>query len=182
LPAAQVRSPWPRSGRWPAYLPLLFVVRRRAGPCFVLSVVRWRHGFSPFPPWPGAEAAARALLTALAVRREEPVGAVAGRRVAARDPFLLRRPTSRGRSLPDGRPGCRVLTWPNERPRNWPGIVGRDTTTTTLLLHQMMESHQRFGFPFTDSIQKPARSSYKFIANELGAEADSLFPPPIAIS
>ena len=79
LPAAQVRGPWPRSGRRPAYLPLLFVVRRRAGPCFVPSVVRRRHGFSPFPPWPGPEAAARVLLTALAVRREEPVGGSLGR-------------------------------------------------------------------------------------------------------
>ena len=58
--------------------------------------------------------------------RARSLGAVAGRRVAARDPFLLRRPTSRGHSLPDGRPGCRVLMWLNERPRNWPGIVYRE--------------------------------------------------------
>ena len=59
-------------------------------------------------------------------RPREVIGAAAGRWVAARDPFLLRRPASKGRSLLDGRPGCHVLTWPNERSRNWPGIVGRD--------------------------------------------------------
>ena len=144
LRQAQVRGPWPRSGRRPAHLRLLFVVRRRPDACFLPSVVRRRPGLSPFPQWPGAEAAARAVLTALAGHREEPVageprprkavGAAAGQRVAARDPSPLLRQAlggrssarSHGRSLPDRRLRFCEMTWPNEKPRNWPGIVGRD--------------------------------------------------------
>ena len=29
--------------------------------------------------------------------------------------------------LPDRRPRCLMMMWPNEKPWNWPGIVGRDT-------------------------------------------------------
>ena len=85
------------------------------------------------------------MLTALAGRREEPVageprprkavGAAAGQRVAARDPSPLRRPASggrssarsHGRSSPDRRLRFCEMTWPNEKPRNLPEIVGRDS-------------------------------------------------------
>ena len=66
--------------------------------------------------------------------RARPLGAAAGRRVAARDPSPLRRPASggrstarsHGRSSPDRRLRFCEMTWPNEKPRNWPGIVGRE--------------------------------------------------------
>ena len=167
LRQAQVRGPWPRSGRRPAHLLLLYVVRRRPDACFLPSVVRRRPGLSPFPQWPGAEAAARAVLTALAGRREEPVageprpreavGAAAGRRVAARDPSPLRRPASggrstarsHGRSSPDRRLRFCEMTWPNEKPRNWPGIVGRD-------MHGKLKQQLKFFTPtqFVNLLEK----------------------------
>jgi len=66
--------------------------------------------------------------------RARPLGAAAGRRVAARDPSPLRRPVSggrssarsHGRSAPDRWLRFCENMWPNEKPRNWPGIVGRE--------------------------------------------------------